>query len=69
MTILLRDSDNHDEPSAIITTETLTAEEVQNIIYDMKTEYSDYDSEILTDLLVDKGCIVDWIDGDEEVFW
>ena len=67
MQILLRDADNHNEPSAIITTETLTAEEVQNIIYDMKTEY--YDSEVLTDLLVDKGCIVDWIDGDEEVFW
>ena len=69
MKILLRDADSHNEPNAIITTETLTIEQVQKIIYNMKAERPDYDSEILTDLLVDKGCTVEWIFSDKEVFW
>jgi len=74
MTYLLRDMDNHDEPSAMITTETLTAKEVQDLIDEMEykigeEEYGDYDSELLTEILEGKGCTIKWIGGDDEVYW
>ena len=70
MTYLLRDKDNHYEPSAMITTETLTAKEVQDLIYTMnEEEYGDYNSEILTEILEEKGCTIEWIGGEDEVYW
>ena len=63
MTFLLRDQDNHYEPNAMIQTDTLTATELQELIYDIKAENPDYDNEILTDELVN------WIYEDEEVYW
>ena len=69
MKILLRDKDNHYEPCAIIETDTLTTEEVQELINKVKAEIPDYDSEILTDELAKHDCTVNWICGDEEVYW
>jgi len=68
-TYLLRDKDNHNEPSAMITTETFTAKEVQDLIYKVKEEDEDYNSETLTKFLEEKGCVVEWIGGDDEVYW
>jgi len=69
MTYLLRDIDNHDEPNAMITTETLTAKEVQDLIYKMKEENGIYGSKLLTEILEEKGCTIRWIGGDDEVYW
>lgn len=69
MKYLLRDRDNHDELNAMITTETLTAKEVQDLIYKMKEENEIHGSKLLTEILEEKGCTVEWIIGDDEVYW
>ena len=71
MTIVLLDIDNHNEVDAIIETNKLTAKKVQRLIDKMKREYEGcYDSEILTEILIENGCTINWVhDGEDEVYW
>jgi len=68
MIFLLLDKDNKMNPSAMITTETTTAQELQDIIYEMEKTIDDYCSDDLEDVLP-ADCKICWIYGDEEIIW
>ena len=67
-TFVLVDKDDHYNASAIIETE-LTAEEVQDAIWEHENDSELYTSDTLEEALKEKGIKVTWISGDAEVIW
>lgn len=68
MTFLLLDKDNKMSPAAMIEAETTTADELQDIIDEMKSTVDGYCSDDL-EARLPADCKICWIDGDEEIVW
>lgn len=65
---LLLDKDNEMKPSAVIATETTTAQELQNIINKMESTVDGYCSDDL-EARLPAGCYIYWINDDEKIVW
>lgn len=48
------------EINAIIESDELSADAIQDLIGKMKEDYADYDQEILTEILEENGCSINW---------
>lgn len=68
MTFLLVDKDDDFTPSAIITTETTSAEDLQELIWNMANTIPLYDCNDLEEWLPDD-CKITWINKDVEIVW